>query len=117
MIKAKFDRDVPDSPVTTEGARDVALRILIGPDDGSDRIIMRRFRILRGGHTSFHDHDYEHVIHVQHGRGVVVHPDRTETPLEPGMSVFVPAGLDHQFRNGSDEPFEFLCTIPNVKRM
>ena len=116
MIVAKQDRDVQANPVTSEGVKDVALKILIGPDDGSDRIIMRHFMILKGGHTSFHDHAFEHVIHVQKGRGVVVHPDRTETALEPGMSVFVPAGLDHQFRNASEEPFEFLCTIPNVNR-
>ncbi len=116
MIKAKHDRDVAASPVTMEGVKDVSLKILIGPDDGSRNIIMRHFSILKGGHTGFHDHAYEHVIHVQQGRGVVVHPDGKETELVPGMSLFVPGSMNHQFRNVSDEPFEFLCTIPSMKR-
>jgi len=27
--------------------------------------------------------------------------------------VFIPAGVPHWYKNSGDEPFEFLCLIPN----
>lgn len=117
MIIAKQDRDVPRRTMDVQGAKDVTMQVLIGPDDGSGSIIMRCFTILKGGYTPMHEHAYEHIIHVQKGRGVVVGPDVSETALQPGMSALVPGGFEHQFKNASDEPFEFICTIPNPDRL
>jgi quercetin dioxygenase-like cupin family protein len=116
MITVKNDRDVPVRAMDVQGAKDVTMQVLIGPEDGSGNIIMRFFRILKDGHTPVHEHVYEHVIHVQKGQGVVIGQDGGERTLRPGMSVLVPGGVEHQFKNLSDEPFEFICTIPNPDR-
>ena len=117
MIIVKQDREVGRKAMDVQGAKDVSMQVLIGPDDGSGNIIMRYFTILKGGRTPVHEHAYEHVVHVQKGKGVVVGPDGGETALQPGMSVLVPGGVEHQFKSSSDDPFEFICTIPNLDRL
>lgn len=112
-MKVKIEQEISEAFVQDEGAHNVTKRILIGPEDGSSRIIMRYFRILPGGNTPFHDHDYEHVVRVEMGKGLVVDDTGQEIPISSGHSVFIAAGEKHQFKNPYDKPFEFLCTILN----
>jgi quercetin dioxygenase-like cupin family protein len=109
----KIEQEIPESFVQEEEAQNVTKRILIGPEDGSTNIIMRYFKVLPGGNTPLHSHDFEHVVRVERGRGVVVDASGQEFPISPGLSVFIAAGEKHQFKNPHDEPFEFLCTILN----
>ena len=111
MIIIKQDDDVQAIPMDMEGVNGVFKKILIGPEDSSDTIVMRHFRIEPDGHTPFHVHDFEHVIKVMGGRGVVYGGPGQETEISAGQSLFVPGGTMHQFRNSSDESFEFLCII------
>jgi quercetin dioxygenase-like cupin family protein len=112
----KNDQDVPEFKANEEGVSNVTGRILIGPTDGSDRIIMRRFQIHHGGNTPHHLHPHEHVVKVLNGRGRLVDGQGSEHELKSGQSAFVPGGERHQFRNPYDEPFEFLCIILNPDR-
>ena len=109
----KIEQEIPEAFVQEEEAQNVTKRILIGPEDGSSNIIMRYFKVLPGGNTPFHSHDFEHVVRVEKGRGVVVDDSGQEFPISPGLSVFIAAGEKHQFKNPNDEPFEFICTILN----
>ncbi len=100
-----------EEKVSDPGARDVYKRVLIGPDDAAQRFYMRRFRVLAGGHTPFHSHDFEHEVFVICGRGLL----QTSTQpreLSPGTVVFIPSGEEHQFRNIGEGDLEFLCLIP-----
>ena len=115
-MKINTNRAIPEKPVEMEGAKNVRMRILVGPDDGSDGIIMRRFSILPGGHTPHHSHAFEHVIKVEKGKGVAIDKKGSELSLEEGQSAFVPANSTHQFKNPYGEPFEFLCIIPNPEK-
>ena len=112
-MKLKRDSDVQGTPVEMEGAKDVTMKILIGPDDGSRNIIMRLFRVLAGGHTPYHTHDFEHLVRVLAGRGVVVDEDGNKHELSPGQNVFVEPNEKHQFANPFSDPLEMTCTIPN----
>jgi mannose-6-phosphate isomerase-like protein (cupin superfamily) len=49
----------------------------------------------------------EEIIYILSGSGAVIYEGK-EVQLEPGVSVFIPAGLTHQMR--SDEPLK-LVTI------
>jgi quercetin dioxygenase-like cupin family protein len=109
----KIEQEIPEAFVEEEGVKDVTKRILIGTEDGSSKIIMRYFKVLPGGNTPFHSHDFEHVVRVEKGRGVVVDASGKELPLSPGLSVFIAAGEKHQFKNPNEDSFEFLCTILN----
>ena len=108
--------EVPETVVEMEGAKDVSMQILIGLNEGSDNIIMRKFKVLPGGNTPHHSHDFEHIIKVENGKGIVVDENGNEHDLEPGLSAFVPANTSHQFKNPNNEPFEFLCIIPNPEK-
>ncbi len=115
-MKIKHDADVHAAAVDMEGAKDVTMQILIGPDDGSQNIIVRLFTIAPGGHTPYHTHDYEHLVRAQSGVGVVVDKDGNKHELSRGQNVFVEPNEKHQFANPFSEPFEFTCTIPNPDR-
>ncbi len=112
-MKIKIEQEIPDAFVEEKGAQNVIKRVLIGPRDGSSNIIMRYFKVLPGGNTPFHSHDFEHVVRVEKGKGLVVDASGLEFPISPGHSVFVSSGEKHQFKNPNEEPFEFLCTILN----
>jgi quercetin dioxygenase-like cupin family protein len=108
--------DIPEIDVQEDGVTRVTQQILIGPDDGSQSIIMRRFRVLSDGHTPYHDHSHEHIVKIEKGRGIVLDEDGRENPVSVGQSLLVKGGEKHQFRNPFDEPFEFLCIILNPEK-
>ena len=112
----KNNADVPEIDVQEDDVTHVTQQILIGPDDGSLNIIMRRFLVLPRGRTPYHIHSHEHVVKVEKGRGFVIDEDGRENLVSAGQSLFVKGGEKHQFKNPFDEPFEFLCIILNPER-
>lgn len=116
-MKINLNSAIPAPEVQVEGAQKVRMKILIGPDDGSGNIIMRHFFVAPGGNTPFHNHDYEHVIKVERGRGIAVDEKGVEHEVAEGQSLFVRPGDLHQFRNPFDNDFEFLCIIPNPAKL
>ena len=112
MIIKKND-EVPEGLVEEEGIKNVTRKILIGPDDGSSKIVMRRFKVLAEGHTPFHSHEHEHVVKIEKGRGVVVDENGEDITVSQGQSLLIEKNKNHQFKNPFQEPFEFLCIIIN----
>jgi quercetin dioxygenase-like cupin family protein len=94
-----------------ETARGVEKRLLMSPADGSTGFAMRRFTIAPGGYTPRHVHPWEHQVFVIAGKGEVRFAGGS-TPVEPGDYAFVPPMDEHQFRNTSDSPLEFICVVP-----
>jgi quercetin dioxygenase-like cupin family protein len=113
----KKDDEVLESTVEEEGVKKVTRKILIGPADGSSRIIMRYFKILPGGHTPFHSHDHEHVVKIENGRGVVVDESGEDITVSRGQSLYIERNKNHQFKNPFQEPFEFLCIIISLEKV
>jgi len=97
--------------------KNVIRKILIGPDDGSSKIVMRHFKILPEGHTPFHSHDHEHVVKIENGRGVVVDENGEDITVSQGQSLLIEQNKNHQFKNPFQEPFEFLCFIINPEKV
>ena len=112
----KKDEDVREEYVEEEGVENVLRRILIGPEDGSQNIIMRYFKVLPQGNTPFHSHDYEHIVKVEKGKGLVVNATGEETEITEGQSLFIGSNERHQFRNPFQQTLEFICTIPNPEK-
>ncbi len=104
---------VAEISVDLEGAKDVTIKILIGIKEGSKDIIMRYFKIMPGGHSPWHSHNYEHLVKIEKGKGIAIDNDRNEHIVTTGHSLFVESNEMHQFKNPFSEPFEFICTIPN----
>ena len=112
----KINTDVREDIPEEEGIKDVLRRVLIGPDDGSFNIIMRYFKVLPGGNTPFHTHNWEHVVKIEKGKGIVVNEAGEEIVISEGQSLLIEENEKHQFKNPYEEPFEFLCTILNPER-
>ncbi len=115
-MKINNNKELVAHEVSMEGAKDVKMKILVGPADGSDNIIMRHFIIAPGGNTPFHQHNYEHVVKIESNRGIAVDENEKEFEVKKGQSLFVKPNELHQFRNPFNEDFEFTCIIPNPEK-
>jgi len=90
----------------------VKIRVLIDDEhDGAPVYKLRMIEIDPGGNSPHHSHPYEHENFVVAGTGQV-NIDDVWHDLEPGDVVFVPPGIQHQYRNAGDATFKFLCGIP-----
>ena len=108
----KHPQDVAAVPVQTEGAKDVKVRVLFGPQDKAPTFAMRIFELSPGGHTPLHEHPFEHEIMVLEGRIGAVSPQGVR-PVDVGDVLLVMPGEVHQFRNLSDtQPARMMCLVP-----
>jgi quercetin dioxygenase-like cupin family protein len=98
--------------VQAEGVSKTIKANVIGPAQGWDGHTLRVFRIAPGGYTPHHQHDWEHVNYIMHGKGTLTVAGDTREVTE-GDFAFVPPDTPHQFRNPYDEDFEFICIVPN----
>jgi quercetin dioxygenase-like cupin family protein len=112
MIK-KRDNEIKIEYLEDENVHNVQKKVLIGPEDGSNHIIMRRFKVTSGGFTPHHTHDFEHVVRIEKGKGIVINESGEEIIISKGDSVFINNNEKHQFKNPYKKPLEFLCIILN----
>ncbi len=87
-------------------------QIVLGPKDGAEEIIMRYFTVEPGGATPYHHHGFQHLVKVEEGNGIVIDKDGAEHKLSSGDLVYVRDDEIHGFKNESDEPFVFICVVP-----
>ena len=110
-MKIQIAEMVEARPVRIEGAADVTMRLLIGPDQDAPNFNMRLFEVAPGGHTPWHEHAWEHEVYVLGGAGEVRGPSGS-VPIAAGNCVFIPPDEEHQFVNTGDETLKFLCLVP-----
>ena len=111
MIIKKID-DVPLQDVNMEGARDVKVRVVLGPADQAPTFAMRVFELAPGGHTPFHTHPFEHEAIILDGDIAAV-TENGDRPLDKGDVLLIAPDEKHQFQNRSDtNPARFMCLVP-----
>jgi len=110
-MKVHHIDDIEETKVEMEGAKDARMRLLISEREGAENFAMRLFTVAPGGHTPYHQHNYEHEIFVLSGKGVL-RGEKKKHELRSGDAVFVAPNEEHQFVNTGSEPFQFLCLIP-----
>ena len=99
-------------------ARDVAagkattIQVLISAQEGPN-FALRRFSMQKGGGMPAHTNTVEHEQYVLRGRARIGIGSETYE-VAAGNVVYIPAGVVHFYENLGDEPFEFLCIIPNA---
>jgi len=116
-MKIKQNSRIKQVEVAEEGAKNTRKKILIGPNDGSKNIIMRYFTIAPGGHSPKHSHNWEHLVKIESGKGIVVGRYDNKAEVSEGCNIFVEANEMHQFQNPFEENFEFICIIPNIDKV
>jgi quercetin dioxygenase-like cupin family protein len=109
MPVRRFD-DVPLEPVANGAA--TSRQILIGPGEAPN-FSMRRFVMEPNGGMPAHTNAVEHEQYVLRGRATLGIGDDVYDVSE-GDVVYIPAGAPHWYRVEGDEPFEFLCLVPNL---
>lgn len=106
-------KQISDVPFAdTQGYENVGKQIVIGPDDGSSEIVMRKFTLAKGGSTPHHSHDWPHLVRIEEGAGIAVDEAGNEKPVKAGDYVYVKDNDQHQFRNTGSSPFSFICIVP-----
>ncbi|NQS90557.1 cupin domain-containing protein [Patescibacteria group bacterium] len=90
----------------------VTKRVLIGKKEGAPYFVMRYFEIKPKGWTSLDKHPHDHGVIVLKGKGKVLLGNE-EIEVSFGDAIHVPPNELHQFKNTEEEPFGFICVIPN----
>lgn len=109
MIIKNF-KDVPS--IKLHDYEGVSKKIVIGPDDGSNEIVLRYFSLEPNGTTPHHTHDFPHLVKIETGMGMVTDENGREHRLQKGDYVFIKNNEIHHFTNTGTEPFEFICIVP-----
>lgn len=87
------------------------MQVLISAEEGPN-FAMRRFVMQPGGGMPNHTNLVEHEQYVLNGRARIGIGEEVYE-VQPGDVVFIPAKVPHWYTNIGDEPFEFLCLVPN----
>ena len=89
----------------------VSKQVFISADEAPN-FAMRRFTINPGGSMPNHTNQVEHEQFVLRGQADIGMQDQV-FKVKKGDVVFIPADVPHWYTNTGDEPFEFLCLVPN----
>ncbi len=91
--------------------KDTTIQVLISAQEGS-HFALRLFRMQKGGGMPLHTNTVEHEQYVLRGRARIGIGEETHE-VQAGDVVYIPEGAPHYYQNLGEEPFEFLCIIPN----
>jgi quercetin dioxygenase-like cupin family protein len=107
-----------DAPLTDlQGYNHVKKQIIIGPDDGSQEIVLRYFSIGTDGNSPYHTHDFPHLVKIEAGKGILKDSTGNEHRLQQGDYVYINNNEEHQLLNTGSEPFNFICIVPRRGEM
>lgn len=104
-------KDMPKIDMTPGGAHGAVKQVAVGPEQGWEDYVMRIMTLEVNGSSPQHSHDWPHINYVISGTGVLLLAGK-EYPLIAGTCAYVPANLEHCFRNSGDEQLEFICIVP-----
>jgi|SRR3990172_3590860 len=91
--------------------KDTIIQVLISAQEGPN-FALRRFTMQKGGGMPRHTNAVEHEQYVLRGEARITIGDETHY-VNTGDVVFIPQGAAHSYQNTGEEPFEFLCIVPN----
>lgn len=91
--------------------KDTTIQVLISSQEGPN-FALRKFSMQKGGGMPRHTNTVEHEQYVLRGEATITIGDETYH-VKAGDVVFIPEGAVHSYENTGEEPFEFLCVIPN----
>ncbi len=89
----------------------VTKKVLISQEEAPN-FSMRCFEIQPGGSMPNHTNQVEHEQLVLSGRAKIGIGEKVFEVKKDDI-VFIPAEVPHWYINNGDEPFRFLCLVPN----
>ncbi len=110
--RVRRPEEVEERPV--EHAQGARMQVLVGPLDGAENFVLRRFKLDPGGIIPRHRHPVvEHEQYVLSGR-IQLQLGEEVREVTAGTAVYIPAGVPHRYHNPGPEPAEFLCVVPHT---
>lgn len=109
-MKLRHINNIPVEEV--DAGQGTSRQILIGPDE-APHFALRRFIMEPGGGMPRHTNTVEHEQYVLRGKATMGIGDKV-VEVTVGNVVFIPAGVPHWYKAHGEEPFEFLCVVPNL---
>ena len=108
-MTVKHAKDIETKNVTA--GRDTTIQVLISSQEGPN-FALRKFSMKKGGGMPRHTNTLEHEQYILRGQATITLGDETHH-VKTGDVVLIPEGVIHSYQNTGEEPFEFLCIIPN----
>jgi quercetin dioxygenase-like cupin family protein len=108
-MRVKHSNSVPGENVSA--GNKTTRQVLISSQEGPN-FAMRLFTIAPEGDMPRHTNSVEHEQYVISGCAQIGIADEVYT-VSQGDVVFIPANVPHWYKTIGDEPFRFLCMIPN----
>lgn len=108
-MSVKQSNDVEAKDVVA--GKDTTIQVLISAQEGPN-FALRKFSMQKGGGMPRHTNTVEHEQYVLRGNATITIGDETHH-VKTGDVVFIPEGAIHSYENTGEDPFEFLCIIPN----
>lgn len=108
-MSVRAARTVDAQPVAA--GRGTRVQVLIGADQ-APHFALRRFTMEPGGGMPRHTNEVEHEQYVLRG-SVRIGIGHEVFDVGADDVVYIPAGVPHWYEAQGDEPFEFLCIVPN----
>lgn len=109
MAIIRHKDEIPMQPVPH--GQDVYKQVLISAQEAPN-FALRVFTIEVKGWMPLHTNRVEHEQFVLRGRARIrIGDDVVE--VSAGDAIYIPAGVPHDYENIGDEPFEFICVVPN----
>ena len=105
----KHSQDVEAKDVAA--GKDTTIQVLISSQEGPN-FALRKFSMDKGGGMPRHTNAVEHEQYVLNGEATITIGNETHY-VKTGDVVFIPEGAIHSYENRGEEPFEFLCIVPN----
>ncbi|MFC1544441.1 cupin domain-containing protein [Gemmatimonadota bacterium] len=87
-------------------------RVLVGPEEGPN-FALRLFSMQPGGGMPLHTNTVEHEQYVLRGSARIGIGEEVHEVAADDV-VYIPAGVPHWYEATGEEPFEFLCVVPNA---
>ena len=91
--------------------KDTTIQVLISAQEGPN-FALRKFSMQAGGGMPRHTNAVEHEQYVLRGQARIGIGEQ-DYEVRAGDAVFIPEGVIHYYENIGEEPFEFLCIVPN----
>jgi mannose-6-phosphate isomerase-like protein (cupin superfamily) len=111
---------VPDIPARRIGHVDAKVerspsglptRYLVDGSIGSEKLFVAEQRLRPGDRVLLHTHPEDEVLVFRAGRGVAV-LGAEDVPIGDGVTLFIPAGIMHGFKNTGDDVLDVLVIFP-----
>jgi len=108
-MSVKHSVDVEKKNVAA--GKDTTIQVLISAQEGPN-FALRKFSMQPGGGMPRHTNTVEHEQYVLRGHAHIGIGEE-DFEVKTGDVVFIPEGVVHYYENIGEEPFEFLCIVPN----